>query len=106
MSQEIGNLDTTAVDMSLGNSLDKTRKQVQAIFYHMFDDQVYKIDKDLFSTKLDKKMDNEVKKKKKRGLFGHRPTKEELKEEEERQQRLQMTPYEKQRDEIDKLLLM
>ena len=72
----------------------------------MFDDQVYKIDKKLFPTRLDENAEKEIKKKKKRGLFNRRVSDEEQKLEEERQKRLQMTPYEKQKEELDKVLLM
>merc|ERR1712238_564005 len=46
------------------------------------------------------------KKKKKRGLFNRRVSSTELKEEEERQRRLQMTPFERRQDEMDKVLLI
>jgi hypothetical protein len=107
ISQEIGNIESTAVDMSLAKSLEKTKKHVSGIFYHCFDDQVYKIDKNVFPIKMETNTDaQDKKKKKKRGLFKRAVSETELKEEEERQKKLQMTPYEIQQDELDKVLLM
>ena len=106
MNQEIDKIGATAVDMSLAKALQKARRQVNAIFYHMFDDQVYKIDKNLFPTKLDKKTDKEIKTKKKRGLFNRRISNEKLKEEEQRHKKLQMTPYERRQEEMDQVLMM
>ena len=108
ISQEIGNVNTTAaVDMSLAKSLEKTKKHVSAFFYHMFDDQAYKIDKSVFPVRMERNRDTQdKKKKKKKGLFNRRMTDEEREEEEERKKRLQMTPYEKQQEEMDKTLLM
>jgi hypothetical protein len=111
MTQEIsGNTGVTQVDMSLAKALQKARRQVNALFYHMFDDQVYKIDKNLFPTRLDEKTEKDIldarKKKKKRGLFNRRVSAQELQEEEERHKRLQLTPYERRQDEMDKVLLM
>ncbi|VEU38962.1 unnamed protein product [Pseudo-nitzschia multistriata] len=93
-------------DMSLARALDSSRRQLHRAFYHMFDDQVYKIDENLFPTQLDKDAGKEMKKKKKRRLFNRRVSNEEMKLEEERQKRMQMTPYEKQKEEIDKVLLI
>jgi len=115
MSQEIGasgpnNQQQAAVDMSLAKALQKGRRQVYSLLYHLFDDQVYKIDRNLFPTRLDAKAEQELfeknKKKKKRGLFNRRVSNTELKEEEERQRRLQMTPFERRQDEMDKVLLI
>jgi len=107
ISQEIGNIESTAVDMSLAKSLEKTKKHVSGIFYHCFDDQVYKIDKNVFPIKMETNNDaQDKKKKKKRGLFKRAVSETELKEEEERQKKLQMTPYEIQQDELDKVLLI
>lgn len=105
ISQEIGN-NTTAVDMTLAKSLEKTKRHVSAFFYHMFDDQLYKIDKNVFPIRLETNTENQVKKKKKRGLFNRRVSIQELKEEEERQKKSQMTPYEQQQEEIDKVLMI
>jgi hypothetical protein len=106
ISQDFGNMGSTAVDMSLGKSLEKSKRHVNALFHHMFDDQLYKIDKNLFPIRLVEKTDNQVKKKKKRGLFNRRASNRELEEEEERQKKLQMTPYEQQQEEMDKVLMM
>ena len=108
MSQEIGNIGTaTEVDLSLAKSLEKTKRHVNAFFYHMFSDQVYKIDKSVFPTTMQKKKDNDdKKKKKKKGLFNRRMSIEEMEEEEEEQRRMQMTPYELQQEEMEKTLLM
>ena len=112
MTQEIGgNSNVTQIDMSLAKALQKGRRQVNALFYHMFDDQVYKIDKNLFPTRLDEKTEKDllldaIKKKKKRGLFNRRVSAQELQEEEERHKRLKLTPYERHQDEMDKVLLM
>lgn len=76
------------------------------MFDNMFNDPVYKIDKNLFPTKFEERAEKEVKKKKKRGLFNRRVSNEEMKFEEERQKRLQMTPYERQKEELDKVLLI
>jgi len=107
MSQEIGTLGITEVDMSLAKSLKKTKRHVDGSFYYVFDNQVYKVDKNVFPTKLDKNKNTEVKKKKKRGLFNRKQAiEDEKKEEEERLKRLQMTPYEQQLEDLDKTLLM
>lgn len=108
MSQEIGNIGTaTEVDLSLAKSLEKTKRHVNAFFYHMFSDQVYKIDKSVFPTTMEKKRDNDdKKKKKKKGIFNRRMSIEEMEEEEEQQRRLQMTPYELQQEEMEKTLLI
>jgi len=107
MSQEIGTLGITEVDMSLAKSLKRTKRHVDGSFYYMFDNQVYKVDKNVFPTKLDKNKNTEVKKKKKRGLFNRKQAiEDEKKEEEERLKRMQMTPYEQQLEDLDKTLLM
>lgn len=107
ISQEIGNIATTEVDMTLAKSLEKTKKHVNSLFYHMFDDPIYKIDRNIFPTRLENKTSNmDKKKKKKRGLFNRKASNEELQAEEERQKRLQMTPYDQQQDDMDKTLLM
>jgi len=106
-SQEIGNIASTTVDMSLAKSLEQTKRHVNAIFYHMFDDPVYKIDRNIFPIKQENKNESlDKKKKKKRSLFNRRAMEEEQKEEEERQRMLQMTPYEKQQEDLDKILLI
>jgi len=107
ISQDFGNMGASAaVDMSLVKSLQKSKRHVSGIFRHMFDDQLYKIDKNLFPIRLVEKTDNQVKKKKKRGLFQRRVSNRELEEEEERQKKTQMTPYEQQQEEIDKVLMI
>jgi hypothetical protein len=107
ISQDFGNMgESAAVDMSLAKSLQKSKRHVSGIFHHMFDDQVYKIDKNLFPIRLVEKTDNQVKKKKKRGLFQRRASSRESEEEEVRQKKMQMTPYEQQQEEIDKVLMM
>ena len=108
ISQEFSNIGSTgAVDMSLAKSLEKTKRHLGAMSYHMFDDQLYKIDRSVFPIKLENNSDHKIKKKKKRGLFGSRKASaEEEKEEEERQKLSQMTPYEQQEEKLDKCLLM
>jgi len=108
MSQEIGGgkYGRQQYDMSLAKVLGQSRRQVHKMFNHMFDDPVYKIDKNLYSSKLEETTEKEIKNKSKRGFFNRRVSNEEIKLEEERQKRLQMTPYERQKEELDKVLLI
>jgi len=106
-SQEFSNIGSTgAVDMSLAKSLEKTKRHLGAMTYHMFDDQLYKIDRSVFPIRLEGGSDHKIKKKKKRGLFSRKASVEEEKEEEERQKKSQMTPYEQQQETLDKVLLI
>ena len=114
MSQEIGGIsgDILQVDMSLAKALAKARRQINSTFYHMFDDQVYKVDRNLYPARLDEIAERKLleerkkKKKKQRGFFNRRISSQETKEEEERYKRLQLTPFERRQDEMDKILLM
>merc|ERR1711933_196855 len=99
ISQEFSNIGSTgAVDMSLNKALEKTKRHLGAMSYHMFDDQLYKIDRSIFPIRLENRSDDKIKKKKKRGLFSRKASAEEAKEEEERQKQLQMTPYAQQQE--------
>ena len=108
MSQEISKSIGQAVDMSLGRALQKARRQVHSVFFHMFNDQVYKIDQNLFSPKIDENVDEEATKpKKKRNLLARLQSNVNMEEvEEDPYKQLQLTPYEHREDEMDEVLRM
>jgi len=107
ISQEFSNIGSTgAVDMSLAKALAQTKRHIGSMSNYMFEDQLYKIDRNIFPIRLENRSDDKIKKKKKRGLFNRKASIEEAKQEEERQKQQQMSPYQQQQEKLDKCLLI
>jgi hypothetical protein len=93
-------------DKIFSKTLEEARHKVHAMLYHMFNDHVYKIDKNLFPTvvKKDANKDELAAQKKKKGLFNRRNSGDDDKDEAERRKKALMSPYDQKKDELDKIL--
>jgi hypothetical protein len=93
-------------DKIFSKTIQEARHKVHAMLYHMFNDHVYKIDKNLFPTVVKEDARNEMEKgKKKKGfMFNRRQSNDNDKDEVERRKKAQMSPYDQKQDEIDKVL--
>eukprot|EP00529_Nitzschia_sp_RCC80_P007458 CAMPEP_0113450132 /NCGR_PEP_ID=MMETSP0014_2-20120614/5665_1 /TAXON_ID=2857 /ORGANISM="Nitzschia sp." /LENGTH=1335 /DNA_ID=CAMNT_0000341447 /DNA_START=136 /DNA_END=4139 /DNA_ORIENTATION=+ /assembly_acc=CAM_ASM_000159 len=98
---------TNNFDKQFSKVCRQARHKVHGMFFHAFDDHVYKVNTNLFSTKPDDDQairEKILNSKKKKRFMNRRQSNDADREEIERIKRTQLTPYNARKDEYDKIL--